>query len=1037
MSTQTNNNQTINLDELRERLAHKKGQHYWRSLEELADTEEFQQFVQNEFPHGLPDWGNPVSRRTFLKLMGASMALAGLAACGPLQPVEKIVPHVEQPPEESPGNALFFASTMTLGGYATGLLVESHEGRPTKIEGNPNHPASRGATDLFAQASILTMYDPDRSQKVRNGDNDSTWEAFLDAVVPQMSRGNVRILTETITSPTLISQLETLQDTFSSVKWYQYDPLGRDNVRAGAKAAFGEHVEPRYQFQKATTILSLDADFVMNGPGNLVYAREFIDGRRVRADQTEMNRLYVVESMPSATGSMADHRLPLRACEMEDFARMVASRLGIKVGDVHDVAPTEWVDALVEDLEAHKGASLVVAGEEQPASVHALVHAINAKLDNIGETVVFTEPVASPASQLEGLRKLVEEMQEGKVDTLIIIEGNPVFTAPADLDFAGALANVQERVHLSLFDDETSEQCTWHIPATHFLETWGDARAYDGTASIIQPLIAPLYDGKSAYELLAALMGDTEVTGYDIVKAYWSDRLPNRPLAWEQALKDGVIPDTAFSPKSVSLATQKFSRMSEPSDDLEIVFRADPSIRDGSFANNGWLQETPKPVTKITWDNAVHIAPATAQRLRITNGDVVRLSGNGAGPVEGAVWITPGQANDTIVVNLGYGRTRAGRVGNDTGFNAYRLRTTETFWSGHGVTMARTGQQYRLASTAYHHSIDLTNPNLQKLTDERIPTIVRVGTIEQFREDPEFAHHIGHGHGGEGEVPSLYPKLETTWGEGAWVDDEGRWKGARWGMVVDLNACTGCNACLVACQAENNIPIVGREEVIVGREMHWIRIDRYYEGGLDNPQMHNQPLGCVHCEVAPCEPVCPVAATAHSLEGLNEMIYNRCVGTRYCANNCPYKVRRFNYYQYTDLETESLKLMRNPNVTARNRGVMEKCTYCVQRINLTRIALKRDTGQSGFVKYEDGSVVPACAQACPTQAITFGDIADEESRVAKLKHEPHNYDLLGDLGVVPRTSYLARVRNPNPKIEPPVEDHGHGNGHSSSHEGEE
>lgn len=1019
MSTQTNNRNTINLDEIRLRLAQKKGQPYWRSLEELANTQEFQQFVQNEFPHGLPDWGNAVSRRTFLKLMGASMALAGLAACGPLQPREVIVPHVEQPPEEVPGLPLFFASTMTLGGYATGLLVESHEGRPTKVEGNPNHPASRGTTDLFAQASILTLYDPDRSKQVRNGQTVSTWEAALAALVPRMKKGNVRILTETITSPTLIDQLHQLEEKYSGVKWYQYDPVGRDNMRAGAREAFGRDVEPCYQLRQATTILSLDADFLVSGPGHLIYAREFMDRRRVRADQTEMNRLYVVESMPSPTGGIADHRLPVRFCEVEDVARMVAKRLGINVGTVHEVVPTEWIDAVVDDLKAHAGSSLVMVGDEQPPVVHLLAHAINDALGNIGKTVVFIEPVAPPVDQLASLRELVEEMNAGKVQTLIILEGNPVYTAPADLDFATAMAKVEERVHLSLYNDETSERCTWHIPAAHYLESWGDARAYDGTASIIQPLIAPLYGGKSAYELLGALLGESNASGYDIVKSYWSKRLPATPMAWEKVLRNGVIPGTAFAVQQVTFSAKSFPRASEPSDALELTFRADPTVRDGSFANNGWLQETPKPVTKITWDNAIHLSPMTAQRLGVTTGDVLRLSGTRGAVVEGAVWVTPGHANNSFTVHLGYGRTRAGQVGNGAGFNAYRLRTSQGFWSTQRITVARTGKWYRLASTAYHHSMDLEHPRLQSLMEERVKSILRVGTLEQFRADPEFAHHIGH----HGEITSLYPKLETTWGKGAWVDETGKWKGARWGMVIDLNACTGCNACSVACQAENNIPIVGREEVIVGREMHWIRIDRYYEGDLDNPLMHNQPLGCVHCELAPCEPVCPAAATTHSLEGLNEMIYNRCVGTRYCANNCPYKVRRFNFYQYTDLETESLKLMRNPDVTARNRGVMEKCSYCVQRINEVRIALKRDTGQSGFVKYPDGSVVPACAQVCPTQAITFGDISDENSQVAKLKRQPHNYDLLGELGVVPRTSYLARIRNPNPAIEPPQAGH--------------
>ncbi len=1038
MKEQTNNKQ-VELAEIRARLANAHGQHYWRSLDELAETEEFQQFVQNEFPHGLMNWENPVSRRTFLKLMGASMALAGLTACGPLQPVERIVPYVDGRPELVPGEPMFFATTMPSNGYGIGLVVRSFEGRPTKVEGNEAHPASLGTTSLIAQAAVLTMYDPDRSQVVRHASDVSTWEAFVEAVTPAMQGKGVRILTETVTSPTLASQLQSLQES-AGVTWHQYDPMGRDNARAGAQLAFGEYVDTHYQFENAEVILSLDADFLEYGPAQMVYSRHFTDKRRIREDQTDMNRLYVVESTPTITGSMADHRLPLRSSDVEDFARAVAKGLGMDVdGDIADVAPAEWVDAVVEDLKAHEGASIVMVGEGQPPEVHALVHAINNVLGNIGQTVVYTDPVeAAPTDQLASLQALVSDMQDGEVETLIIIGGNPVYTAPADLNFAEALAKVNLSVHLSLYDDETSEHCTWHLPEAHFLEAWGDVRAFDGTASIIQPLIAPLYRGKSACELLAALTGDGEASGYDIVRAYWSEQLPNRSeRAWEQILQEGLVADSGLPARETTLTSRSFPRSAArgSGDEMEIVFRLDPTVLDGSYANNGWLQETPKPLTKITWDNAALISPTTAQKLGLNSQDVISITYQEA-TVEAPVWVTPGHANDSVTVHLGYGRTRAGHIGTGIGFNAYTLRQSDTLWFGTGAKIREVGGTHRLASTQHHHSIDVKHPKLQELTDKRTPSIIHAGTIQQFRDDPASVHgHNGHGHA-EGEQPSLYPKIENTWeGNFGWIDDEGNWRGARWGMVIDLTVCTSCNACVTACQAENNIPVVGKEEVLTGREMHWIRIDRYYEGyNIDNPRTYHQPLACVHCEVAPCEPVCPVAATAHSLEGLNEMIYNRCVGTRYCGNNCPYKVRRFNYYQYSDLTTESYKLMRNPDVTVRNRGVMEKCTYCVQRINLTRIAYKRDTGQSGYVEYEDGAVVPACAQACPTQAITFGDIGDPESRVAQLKAQPHNYDLLGDLAVVPRTSYLARLSNPNPALESPTAtEHG---GHQDSH-GEE
>lgn len=1000
---------SVDLAAIRERLANTKGSQYWRSLDELAETEEFKQFLHNEFPHEvLPDMADPISRRTFLKVMGASLALAGLTACGPLQPEEKIVPHVVPPPEYTPGLPLFFATTMPSGGFGKGVVVMSHEGRPTKIEGNSKHPASLGATDLFTQASILTMYDPDRSQEVLNGGAKSTWEDFLAAVLPLMQGGGVRILTETVTSPTLASLLNSLRESNSSLKWYQYDPVGRDSVREGSTLAFGDYVDAVYNFDKADIVLALDSDFLASGPAVVPYARQFINRRRVREEHSEMNRLYVAESTPSITGAMADHRLPLRSDQIEDLARLVAQGVGIDVGSVNQVAPTAWVEALVEDLQEHRGTSMVIAGESQPAEVHALVHAINHALGNVGETVLLIDPVeAEPVNQLESLKELVSEIQSGQVSVLIIIGGNPAYTAPADLNFGGNLGRVTQSVHLSLYVDETSELCTWHIPAAHYLESWGDIRAYDGTASIIQPLIAPLYGGKSAIDLLASLSGIDAPYAYDLVHAYWMEQTPDlEEKEWELVLQNGVLDGTAFAPRQVSLTATSFSRSAGTGSGLEIVFRPDPTVWDGSFSNNAWLQETPKPLSKITWDNAVHVSPATAYELGLDNEDMVDLSFNG-GIVRGPVWITPGHADNSITVHLGYGRTRAGRVGGTAdepvGFNAYVLRSSSAYWFGSGLSVTNTAQKYRLASTQHHHSVEVTNERLQERLAERTMELVKTGTIGQFRENAHFIHEGEHG-----DLPSVYAPFETASGA--------PWKGNRWGITIDLNACVACNACVVACQSENNIPTVGREQVIRGREMHWIRIDRYYMGGLDNPQIYHMPVGCMQCENAPCEVVCPVGATSHSLEGLNDMVYNRCVGTRYCANNCPYKVRRYNFLQFTDLESPSLMLMRNPNVTARNRGVMEKCSYCVQRINAARIISKREG-----TPINDGDISPACEMACPTQAITFGNIADENSRVSSLKREPHNYTLLAELLTYPRTSFLARLRNPNPKIEPPAQ----------------
>lgn len=1011
-------NQTkLDLATIRQRLENAQGQHYWRSLDEVAQTEEFQEFLTSEFPYGAaPDLSDSVSRRTFLKLMGASMALAGLTACGPLQPEERIVPYVVPPPEYTPGLPLFFATTFNACGYGRGTVVESHEGRPIHIEGNAKHPGSLGAVDVFTPAEMLVMYDPDRSRTILRAGEPATWDEFLDEVKPKMdsSGKGVYILTETTTSPTLANQIKDLREMYPSVKWHQYDPINRDNIRAGAEMAFDEYVETRYHFDQADIVLSLDANFMACGPGALAYARQFIENRRVRRDNMEMNRLYVVESTPSVTGTIADHRLPLRASQIEDFARMVAEGVGVDVGSVDALSGT-WVDTLVHDLLEHKGRSIVIAGPGQPPAVHAVVHAINDVLGNVGKTVIYTDPVEpEPIDQLGSLHDLHRDMGAGKVEVLLIIGGNPVYTAPKDIDFDTKLSRVGISVHLSLYEDETSELCTWHIPQAHTLETWSDLRAYDGTVSIVQPLIAPLYGGKTVHEMLSRLMDRMGVSGYQIIHDHWIREMPAMTeREWELSLQDGLIEGTQFEAKEVTLKTQKFSRTSGGGSGLEIVFHPDPTIWDGRYANNGWLQETPKPLTKITWENAILISPFTAWELGIDNEDIVQLNYKGQA-IQGPVWIMPGQADNSITVHLGYGRRRAGQVGTDIGFNAYELRTSDAMWFDNGVEVFLVGGKIRLASTQHHHSIEVKNPLLQQRLAERTHDLLRVGTIDQFQADPEFAHHIGHG--GHGEHPSIHPKFETASGK--------PWEGHAWAIVIDLNACIGCNACMTACQSENNVPIVGKEEVIRGREMHWIRIDRYYDGQLDNPRMYHMPLGCVQCERAPCEPVCPVAATVHSLEGLNDMVYNRCVGTRYCSNNCPYKVRRFNFFGYAYVEDPSLKLMYNPNVTVRTRGVMEKCSYCVQRINAARIVEKREG-----IDIVDGDIMTACEAACPTQAITFGDMNDPNSRVAQLKSEPHNYSLLGELVTSPRTTYLARVRNPSPDIEPPAviehqQDHG-------------
>lgn len=980
-------------ERIREQVARKTGRDYWRSLDELAGSEEFFSYLKAEFPRQVEVLEH-VDRRQFMKLMGASLALAGLGACT-TQPPEKVVPYVKPPEELVPGDPVYFATAMPLLGTVTGLLVESHVGRPTKIEGNPQHPASMGATDAITQASILGLYDPDRSQVVRRVDEILSWEVFQAALTAalqaQAERGGagLRILTQTVGSPTLAAQIDALLQKYPAARWHQYEPLARDNAVAGARLAFGDDVETLYRFDQADVVVSLDADFLSSGGAHVRYARDFIGKRRLTGGSHDMNRLYVVEPTPSNTGVKADQRLALRASRIPGVARALAAGVGISVpgADAKDAAAA-WVAAAVADLKAHAGRGIVIAGDQQPAEVHALAHAINAALGNVGKTVVYTEPVvARPEVQRDSLAALVKDMQAGKVELLLIVGGNPVYDAPADLDFAGALDKVAMRVHLSLFDDETSRLCQWHLPEAHYLESWSDGRAFDGTASVMQPLIAPLYSGRSAHELLAMVAGQGGAKGYDIVRDFWKKKRGEAGFEtfWTRSLNDGVVADSAAAIKRVTLRTDLASALPKPAaagggNDLEIVFRPDPTILDGRFANLGWLQELPKPLSKLTWDNAVELSPRDAERLGIVNTDVVELELGGR-KVQGAVWIAPGQADGVVTVTLGYGRTRAGRVGTGTGFDAYRLRTIATPDQALGLALAKTGDTYELACTQHHGSLEGRN-------------IVRAANLEEYRAHPHVFQEMG-------EEPAPDDTVFPPW----------PYDGYAWGMAVDMNACIGCNACVIACVAENNIAVVGKEQVANGREMQWIRIDRYYVGEPEEPEVAYQPMFCQHCELAPCETVCPVNATVHDEEGLNVMVYNRCVGTRYCSNNCPYKVRRFNFFRFTNYSDKSLELQRNPDVTVRSRGVMEKCTYCVQRINHARITAKREDR-----KVKDGEIVTACQQTCPTDALVFGDINDKQSRVAKLKAEQRNYSVLGEINTRPRTTYLAIVRNPNPSL---------------------
>jgi molybdopterin-containing oxidoreductase family iron-sulfur binding subunit len=1011
--------------------------------------------LRREFPEGADQLTDPVTRRQFLMLMGASLALAGVSGCSPrAAPAQKIVPYVNQPEEILPGRPLFFATALTLQGLATGVIVESHEGRPTKVEGNPSHPASRGATDPYSQAAILSLYDPDRSQTVMYRGRPRTWNEAQSALRVALEKeraregAGLRILTESITSPTLGQQLNDLLARFPNARWHQYEPCGQNRVWGGARLAFNENLRPRYHLDTAEVVLSLDYDF-LSGIGTLGEVRDFMARRRVRfKGQTApaMNRLYAVESMMTCTGMKADHRLAVPSSAIADVALALGREL--QVGSVPaGNLPAEhlpWLKALAQDLRSHRGKSIVAVGPDQPEWMHALGHAINHTLGNIGQTGDMVQPAeVRPVDYMEDLKKLTEDMQAGGVTVLVIVGANPVYSAPCDLNFAEHLERVPLRLHVGYYQDETADRCDWHVPQLHSLETWSDARTADGTISIAQPLIDPLYAGKSAQQIIGVLGEQPEREDREIVQDYWRAHWPrqgNFEQQWDEALQLGMIAGTSFPAKSPGLRPDWARALTETSaktatqkpapDSLEIAFRPDPTVFDGRFSNNGWLQELPKPVTKLTWENAVMMSPRTAEHLGIqypsSNGfvpgrpgpnggehgqaivDVVELTYQGH-TVTAPVWLVPGHADNALTVHLGYGRTRAGRVGNGLGFDANSIRRSSAPSFDVGARVRRVSASATLACTQMHHGMQGREP-------------IHSATLMELHRNPRASQSVAAAEAYRAEVSHLVPGQAPSHRQEPERERELRpltmypphpaAADYRWAMAIDLTACTGCSACIVACQAENNIPVVGKSEVVRGHEMHWLRVDRYFAGDdIDHPRAFVQPVPCMQCENAPCELVCPVAATAHSADGLNDMVYNRCVGTRYCSNNCPYKVRRFNFLQFSDYATESLKLGRNPNVTVRSRGVMEKCTYCVQRLRAADIEA-HTAGRS----VRDGEVQTACQAACPAGAIMFGDLSDKESQVAKWKSEPTEYALLAEQNTRPRTTYLAAVTNPNPEL---------------------
>ncbi len=961
---------------------------YWRSLDERADTPEFREIVEREFPEGASELKNPVTRRNFLGLMGASIAFAGLASCR--RPVEKIVPFVKAPENMIPGVPKYYATTFTQGRHALGVLVESHEGRPTKIEGNPEHPESLGKTNIFTQADVLNMYDPDRAQEVSLDGVQSTWQAFGSfwkeqhaAFKKDKGRG-LAILSGEFASPSLKKLYDQLKKEMPLAAWHVNEPVSEMNMHKGLKAATGKSVQAYPHYEKARVVLSIDHDFLGATPGNVSANRGFAEGRRTEDEHDTMNRLYMVETSFSVTGGMADHRKRLTQGGLEVFTRQLAAALGV-IDDGAEAVESKWMHALVNDLKKNKGASLVVAGLRQGAATHALVFAINEVLGNNGVTVDYYDN-PDVVLQSESIQALADKMKAGEVKTLVILDRNPVYTA-SSIDFAGALGKVEHVIALSSYWDETGHAANWHIPMSHFLESWGDATDVRGNRSVIQPLIQPLYNTVSMTAFVNFIVTGNEVKDSDVVKQTWGAK--DNDKNWRRILYKGYSASTlkpvkvrARSGAIAGLVKASSVSAGKPSTSaMDVVIQPSSSLYDGRYANNGWLMEVPDPVTHLSWDNAALMSTATAEKLGVGNEDVITLSAGGK-ELEIAVSVLPGVADNVIALELGYGRQKVGRIANGSGFDVYGFMSAPEVYSLSGVSVSKTGRSYPLANTQDHNSM------------EGRPIILEAD-LEEYRKEPEFAKEAVE-----------HPPLVSLWDERKYDH------GYQWGMTIDLSTCSGCNTCVVACQAENNIPIIGKEEVKKGREMHWIRLDRYFKGDPDNPDMLFQPLGCQHCENAPCEQVCPVQATLHDEEGLNVMTYNRCVGTRYCANNCPYKVRRFNFFNFTNSYPETIKMVQNPDVTVRFRGVMEKCTYCTQRIQEAKINAKNE----GRI-VADGEIQTACQQACPADSIVFGNILDPESRVAKLKKQNREYKLLVELNIKPRTSFLARIKNPNPEME--------------------
>jgi MoCo/4Fe-4S cofactor protein with predicted Tat translocation signal len=1046
------------------------GPKYWRSLDELADTPGFREHMAREFPEGASTLEG-VDRRQFMKLMAASFALGGLGLAGCRRPEKHILPYGKSVEYTIPGLPLYFATAMPLRKSAIPLLAETHAGRPTKLEGNPSYLPHGGASSLLAQASVLDLYDPERATAhMRKGDTLSTTQVNdLLASIHQTYAGNgegLAFLADESASPTRARLVAKLKTHFPKAIWAEYEPVQDEPPLAAAQTAFGRNVKPLYRFAAAKRILSLDADFFHSEAGSLYYTREFSKGRRVTKATDPMNRLYVAESGFSLTGSMADHRLRLASTHMLALAAALAGRVtGTNPLGALTPGPevnAQWIDECAKDLLAHPGESVVVAGAHLPMAVHCLAYAMNAKLGNIGKTIDLVEVAPAEASTISAL---ATAMKAGAVKTLFVLNGNPAYNAPADLDFGTLLKSVPAVIRFGYYNDETSALAGTHLAATHYLESWGDARTADGTIVPVQPMIMPLFNGLMEVELLARLAGETSPEAYEQV---YTTRGGDKK-AFDKFLHDGLVADSAYPVATVTFDMQRVTTALAripaavvlSKGHLEVRYATDHKMDDGRFANNGWLQECPDPMTKISWDNAILVSPKLAQELGIVpagsllqvarkeeadfqqgkeNARIFEVTLNGR-TLRGPVHIQPGLANYTVVLPLGYGRTHSGHIGTGTGFSAYALRTTEGLAFATGATLRDTGERMKLANTQEHWSMEGRDIVREANLEGEQGYAANANFVKEATIDSHSPPVLG---ADAGKDPVF---IATTTPRGNSLYELPDFTGThQWGMSIDLNTCIGCNACVVACQAENNIPIVGKEQVMRGREMHWIRLDRYYSDGHadaaafgaegnkilpEDPQVSMQPMTCQHCELAPCETVCPVNATVHDDEGINVMAYNRCIGTRYCANNCPYKVRRFNFFDFNKRATDALymgplghqsevpelvKMVKNPDVTVRMRGVMEKCTYCVQRVQSAKIAQKRAAGASGDVRIPDGTIKAACQQVCPAEAIVFGDIKDPASAVSRLKAQDRDYAVLGYLNIRPRTTYLGKLRNPNPHM---------------------